>query len=199
VLTLDVVRHATTAWNERGLMQGRRDIPLSDAGRAEAAGWRHDVEGARWVSSPLLRARETAERLAHGPVRIEPALAEMDWGEWEGHTLEDLRGRYGEAFAVNERRGLDFRPPGGESPRDVIGRVGRWLASLEDDGCPIVAVTHNGVIRAMLALATGWDMVAKPPVRFAPACAHRFNVVQGGRLLVVRCNIPLEPRSGVPL
>lgn len=196
MLTIDLLRHATTVWNERGLMQGRRDIPLSRAGRAEAASWRHDVEGADWLSSPLLRARQTADIVAPGEVRIEAALIEMDWGQWEGRALEDLRARHGADFTANERRGLDFRPPGGESPREVMARVRRWLDALDADARPIVAVTHNGVIRAMLALATGWDMTGKPPVRLAAACAHRFALDGGGRLAAVRCNMPLAAGRG---
>ena len=188
--TLVVLRHARTEWNERGLMQGRRDVPLSPAGRAEAAGWTlRDFTVDRWLSSPLLRATQTAALVA-GHAIVEPALIEMHWGEWEGFTLDALRARHGEAFVANAGRGLDFRPPGGESPREVAGRIAAWIATLPRQGT-MAAVTHNGVIRAMLSLATGWDMTGKPPQRLASACAHAFRVEPGGRLAVDRCNIPL--------
>lgn len=201
MLTLGVIRHGSTSWNERGLMQGRRDIPLSPAGRAEVARWRipatlpKDVE---WASSPLRRATETAGLLAPVPPRIEPALIEMHWGEWEGFSLDDLRTRQGRAFTDNEQRGLDFRPPGGESPRDVHERVKAWLQELAHRNRSTLAVTHLGVLRALLVAATGWDMTGKPPLKLQPGCLHRFRVESGGALSLDQCNIPLAkmPDSG---
>ena len=64
------------------------------------------------------------------------------------------------AMIENEARGLDFRPPGGESPRDVQARLRPFLESLRD---PTIAVTHKGVLRALYALATGWTMERKAP------------------------------------
>ena len=85
----------------------------------------------------------------------------MDWGAWEGYTHDELRERFGDEFTRNAARGLDFRPPGGESPRDVVVRVARWLESVAKSTQPLVCVTHNGVLGALVALATGWDM---PPL-----------------------------------
>jgi broad specificity phosphatase PhoE len=185
MITIDVLRHASTEWNELGRMQGRRDVPLSDAGRAQAAAWRVEpVEGCvDWCTSPLQRATQTARLAFPAPARIEPKLVEMAWGEWEGATLDELRERHAVAFDAEERRGLDFRPPGGESPRDVIERVHGWLLEVEERGIPVIAVTHKGVLRAMLALATGWDMTGKPPVRLAEACVHRFVLGPSGLAL----------------
>jgi probable phosphoglycerate mutase len=189
--TLDLLRHARTAWNDLGRMQGRRDVPLSAAGRAEATAWRIPDGGkVRWQASPLARARETATLMGATPLEIEPALIEMDWGEWEGATLAELRTRHGDAYAANARRGLDFRPPGGESPRDVIARLEPWIASLAGRDDRTVAVAHNGVLRALVALATGWDMQSKPP-KLHPACAHRFAIDARGRPTLIRCNIAL--------
>jgi probable phosphoglycerate mutase len=70
-----------------------------------------------------------------------------------------------EAMVANEALGLDFRPPGGESPREVRARLESLFADLTDE--LVVCVTHKGVIRAALSLATGWDMLAKPPLRLA--------------------------------
>lgn len=193
-MLIAVVRHASTHWNADGRMQGRRDEPLSPAGRAEVSTWRlpADIEDAcHVVASPLRRAVETARALCKQVPRIEPALIEMDWGAWEGCRLDELRKRYGDAFACNERRGLDFRPLDGESPRDVIARLARWLATLESRERPLLAITHNGVLRALLALATGWDMTTKPPIKLLPATMHRFAALRDGSLAVVACNEPL--------
>jgi probable phosphoglycerate mutase len=162
-----LIRHGRTAWNEQGRMQGRVDLPLSPAGRAEVAGWQlpDGWAGARWLSSPLRRATETAALLTHRPVAIEPRLIEMDWGAFEGRTLAELRAAAPAAMAASEARGLDFRPDGGESPRAVRARLESLLAELTD--APAVCVTHKGVIRAAISLATGWDMRCKPPIRLA--------------------------------
>jgi broad specificity phosphatase PhoE len=163
-----LIRHGRTLWNQQGRMQGRSDIPLCATGRAEVRGWRipQDWQRARWLSSPLRRATETAALLTTQPVTIEPRLIEMDWGDWEGRTLADLRATESAAMAENEALGLDFRPAGGESPREVRARIESLLADLADD---VVCVTHKGVIRAALSLATGWDMTCKPPLRLGDA------------------------------
>lgn len=191
--TLLVLRHAPTDWNAEGRVQGRSDRPLSTAGRAQAAGWRLP-EGAaawRWLSSPLLRARETAQILSLSS-EAEPRLVEMSWGAWEGCRLAELR-ESGRLSAVEEARGLDFRPPDGESPRDVQERLRPLLAALAAAGKPVGAVTHKGVIRSLYALATGWDMVSDAPHRLRPACAHRFTLAADGTPAVLELNIPLEP------
>lgn len=195
---LAVLRHGPTAASADKRLQGRRDEPLSAAGRAAVLAWRlpPDLTAPEvpWAASPLARARETARLLRPAPpARVEPALIEMDWGAWEGARLADLRQTLGGAMAEAEARGLDLRPPGGESPRDVQARLRPWLTSVAADRSspPLVAVTHKGVIRALLALATGWDMTDDPPVTPRDACLHRFRLDRDGRLSVERLNEPL--------
>jgi probable phosphoglycerate mutase len=193
-MIVSFVRHASTRWNELGRMQGHRDVPLSRQGRAQVAAWRLpaiDDAPLCWLSSPLARAVETAELAgATEPERV-PALIEMDWGDWEGETLPDLRSRYGAAFERNEAAGLDFRPPRGESPREVRERVQRWLIQLAPRAEALVCVTHNGVLRALLSAAIGWDMTTKPPVRLQRDTLHRFAAKPDGRITMVDYNVPL--------
>ena len=195
------IRHGPTHWNALGRMQGRRDIPLSAEGRRAIAQWRvpHEVaHDARWLSSPLVRAVDTARHLAGSEPMLEPALTEMDWGAWEGYRHDEIERRDGDAFARNAARGLDFRPPGGESPRDVVARVARWLETVAGSAQPLVCVTHNGVLGALLSLATGWDKTGKPPIRLRPATLHRFDVQPGPTLAIAECNIALAvPSEGV--
>jgi probable phosphoglycerate mutase len=198
VSRLLVMRHGATAWNETGRIQGRSDQPLSPAGRAAVSAWTLPAEaaGARWLSSPLLRARDTAALLHDGSIETEPRLIETDWGTWEGRTLAALRDELGAAMAANEALGLDFRPPGGESPRDVQDRLRPLLAGLAEASASIVAVTHKGVLRALYALASGWDMRGRPPAKLQAACAQLFVIGPGGELRIERLNLPL---SGQPL
>ena len=187
---LALIRHGATAWSEEGRMQGRRDLPLSAAGRAALAGCRPPPElaGFAWLASPLRRAVETAVLLAVA-ARSEPRLIEMDWGALEGLTLAELRARPGTAEA--EAAGLDFRPPGGESPREVQARVMPLLAEIAASGRSVAAVTHKGVIRAVLALACGWDMRGKAPARLDWSAVHRFRLDPAGRPVVLGLNLPL--------
>jgi broad specificity phosphatase PhoE len=182
-VTIVLIRHGRTAWNAQGRMQGRADVPLSPGGRAEVLAWRLPTAWAeaRWLSSPLRRATETAALLTDRPVAPEPRLIEMDWGAWEGRTLAGLRAEMPEGMAANEAQGLDFRPPGGESPREVRARLASLFADFADD--LVVCATHKGVIRAALSLATGWDLRSRPPFRMADDAALVLERDDRGRLV----------------
>lgn len=188
-----LIRHGRTAWNAAGRMQGRADIGLSAAGRAEVARWRLPAgwDGARWLVSPLRRARETAALLGAPAALVEPRLIEMDWGAWEGRTAAELRADATAGLAAEEARGLDLRPPGGESPREVQARLGALAAELALDPTPVVAVCHKGVLRAALALATGWDLRTRPPVRLRRDEALALLCSADGRLQLAPPPLPL--------
>jgi len=189
-----ILRHGPTDWTESGRLQGQADRPLSPAGRAAVAGWRLPPEPRswHWYVSPLARARQTAAGLG---LQAEPqaALTEMSWGGWEGERLGDLRNRLGAEMAAREALGLDFQPPGGESPRQVQDRLRPFLAQLAAAGRPVGAVAHRGVIRALFCLASGWDLRGKPPVKLADACLHRFRLDAEGRPSIEALNLPLAP------
>ena len=187
-----VVRHGPTEWNALSRIQGRADLPLSDEGRIRVRDWRlpDGWRSAVCLSSPLRRALETARILGLTPEPDE-RLIEMDWGAWEGRRLADLRRELGEAMAANERRGLDFRPSGGESPRDVQSRLGPLLQQVSE---PTIFVTHKGVLRALYALASGWSMEQDAPDKLRDGCAHVFAMTAGA-VAVVQLNIPLTCSS----
>ena len=88
-----MIRHATTTWNENRRLQGRSDIALSVKGHSELSNWRlpKTYENGKWVCSPLLRAVQTARGLGAVDLQCEPCLVEMDWGDWEGCTIDELR------------------------------------------------------------------------------------------------------------
>ncbi len=193
---LVLIRHGPTQWNLDRRIQGRADPPLAPAGRAAVSAWRLPPKLTGdwiWLTSPLARARETAALLHGAPVSIEPALIEMDWGAWEGLRLSSIRAEGGAAMAASEARGLDFQPPGGESPRQVQDRLRPLLARLAASGRPTVAVTHKGVIRALHALASGWDMTGPAPEKLRDGCAQRFLLGPDGAPETDRLNIPLTP------
>ena len=191
---LVLLRHGPTAWTPEHRLQGQSDLPLSPEGRRAVASWRlpPEVAGFAWLTSPLRRARETAVLLGHGEARADRRLAEMSFGEWEGQRLRDLRARLGSAMDEIEGQGLDFRAPGGESPREVQARLAPLLAEIGRDGRGHLAVTHKGVIRALYALATGWQMLGEPPQPFADFALHIYDVARDGTPVLLRHNLPLE-------
>lgn len=193
---LALIRHGPTPWNRERRIQGHGDIALGEAGRSVVRSWTlpERLAGYQWICSPLKRTMETARLLGLRPL-IEPRLKEMDWGEWEGRRIADLRAELGPAMAENEERGLDFKPPGGESPRQVQRRLAPLLAELGRAGEPAAAVTHKGVIRAIYALARGWDMTGPSPDRLEDNVVHLFTLDESGAPSVDRLNIALETRK----
>jgi probable phosphoglycerate mutase len=125
-----------------------------------------------YVSSPLGRARETME-LVRTPLgmpgdgyRIEPRLAEISFGDWEGFTIAQLRARDPQRIAAREHDKWHFVPPGGESYETVSSRMREWYRSLTRD---TVAVAHGGTARGLIAHLG----IAKP------AAAPLIDIAQG--------------------
>ena len=189
---LALIRHMPTEWNAAGRLQGREDLPLAEDTALDCR-VPPELNGFLWLTSPLRRAVDTARRLGVAEAVIEPRLTEMGWGAWEGETLAGLRARLGAEMAMAEAAGLDLRPPGGESPRDVQARVMPLLSEIAHSARPTAAITHKGVIRAVLSLATGWDMTDKPPHRLSWSSAQLFRLDAAGQPSVARLNLPLEP------
>lgn len=200
---LAMLRHGETRWSRDKRVQGRTDEPLSDAGRATMAGRRLPPVCAtmRPVTSPLVRCTETALQLGLAGAAVEPRLVEMSWGAWEGRRLPELRAELGETMAANEARGFDFTPPQGESPRQVLQRIRPWLAQVAASGSPTLAISHRGVIRVVFALATGWDMLGRPPAKLDWDALHVFALDADGTPAVHRLNLALDaadPRVARP-
>ena len=108
---LFIVRHGRTVANARGLLQGRVDNPLDATGRQQA----HEISVALGtvdvvVSSPLRRARETAEPLGL-PLRIDERWIELDYGEWDELPITDITPDQWTQW----REDSAFAPPAGES------------------------------------------------------------------------------------
>jgi broad specificity phosphatase PhoE len=192
-----LIRHGPTDWNAEHRLQGRVDRPLSEEGRATVSAWMvPDAYTAfEWVASPLSRARQTAELLMLDIARLEPAIIEMDWGDWEGHTRTELDEIYGDEVSRRADMGLDLRPHNGESPRDVRHRVAAWAREIAESGIPTGAVCHQGIIRAALSLASGWSMVGKPPEKMDWASVHIFNAHADGTFEIEALNVSLLPEG----
>ncbi len=159
------IRHGETDWNAEQRLQGHRDTPLNARGRGQASTCGdilldllvrngRTAADCAYVSSPLIRARETME-LVRTAVDLEPdaydvdsRLIEIAFGDWEGLTLSEIAARNAEALAARERDKWGFTPPGGESYREVTARVAAWYATVTQD---TVVTAHGGVARALVA------------------------------------------------
>jgi len=156
VASVYLARHGRTAYNHEGRFQGQRAIPLDDVGRAEAAALaeRASTYGFRALwSSPLLRARETAEilsrRLGLDPIE-DPRLMETDAGEWTDRSFAEIQALAPERFAAFVSADPGFAFPGGESFAEQEDRVGAALREIQAGELPAVVVCHGMVIRAAL-------------------------------------------------
>ena len=198
---LAVIRHGPTEWNELGKIQGRTDIPLSERGTSLIQQLQlPDVfSEIDWITSPLSRAIETGKLLGITEMLIDDRLIETNWGDWEGQVLQDLRVKYGKEMLENEKRGLDLTPPGGESPRQVCQRLQPLLSDIAANGRQnlIGAITHKGVIRSLLSLATGWDMSEKPPIRLDWQAIHIFSIDCEGAIKPHKLNLKFNKRDPV--
>ncbi|MCR9125732.1 MAG: histidine phosphatase family protein [Rhodobacteraceae bacterium] len=164
MIRLALIRHGHTAWNRAGRIQGRSDVPLDPEARAGLAALRLPAPwdtAALW-SSPLSRAAETARLISGRDPRVAPALVEMNWGRWEGCHGADLAADPASGFRHIEDWGWDYRPPQGETPRELWGRLAPWVATLRRDA---VAVCHIGTMRILLARAHGWNFAGPAPFR----------------------------------
>ena len=161
---LALLRHGHTDWNRAGRIQGRSDIPLDAQARADLSALRLPApwDSAALWSSPLSRASETATLVSGRTPQIAPELIEMDWGDFEGQRGEELIASPGSGYRHIEDWSWDFRPPSGESPRDVEARLRPWLSRVTADN---VAVCHIGIMRVLLARAHGWDFDGPAPFK----------------------------------
>jgi broad specificity phosphatase PhoE len=187
MLTLVLTRHGLTDRSEPEQHLGQRiDVSINDAGRRQARALGRRLSAVRFdrvLTSPLFRARETAEIIAPGmTIEADPRLKEMDYGAWEGLTYTELEER-----EAAMRREWELAPdrlscPGGESGNDVAERVRSFLADVIDEHRswharasfraatapggpataprerPILAVAHSSTNRILLCVAMGTDV-----------------------------------------
>ena len=187
-----IMRHGKTTWNDLGKIQGKTNTDLSEEGRNQISKWSlpSHCNRADWICSPLTRTMQTAALLGIQNPKVNTDLEEMDWGDWTGKTLSELRQSEGVSFQENEQKGLDFQTPNGESPRDVRNRVKSFLNNITANEQALCIVTHKGVIRAFISIATGWDLKSDYPEKLKRDALHYFTLDTQGVLHLSQLNIP---------
>ncbi len=154
-----VVRHAKTAWNRAGRIQGRSDIPLADESVGETRRRAADLKSydfAAVYSSPLARARRTAELLTEGrglDITEDERLIERDFGKYDGRTYEELK--------MEDHNRLFYLlddDSSAEPAEKVFSRMKSFLRDMAErhDGQTVLAVTH-GVATSYLVYAASHE------------------------------------------
>ena len=196
-LRLFVIRHGETAWSRERRFAGARDVPLAPEGlrqcEAVATALAPQVVTAVYAS-PLERARASAEVIAKPhrlSVEVEPAFAEMAFGEWEGLTRDEVAARFPAAYEQWRHAPHLLRIAGGETVADVAGRAHAGLEELRAThaGETVVLVSHAIVTRLLVLDALGlgperlWTVDAAPAgiteIEYEPgwATVHRMNTL----------------------
>ena len=191
-----LVRHGQTEWNRVERFRGRADVPLNETGLAQARATGERV-AAEWepvsvYSSPLSRAVRTAEAIATHfdlPVQIRPALADIDYGQWQGLTPDEARERWPEEVEAWFSAPQNARIPGGETLDDLRARSMSVVKELggQHEGQTIVLVGHTVINRIILLGVLGlgndrfWRLRQEP-------CAINVFEREGAAFVLVSMN-----------
>ncbi len=148
-----LIRHGETEWSRSGAHTGRTDIPLNDAGRAEAAEIGRLLAGRRFalvLTSPLQRARQTCRLAGYGDVaQVDANLHEWDYGDYEGRTTAEIR-----ALAPGWSLWRDG-VPNGETIEQVAGRAQSVIARAMAAGGDVALFSHGHLLRILAACWLG--------------------------------------------
>jgi broad specificity phosphatase PhoE len=159
------VRHGESEWNAGNRLCGRTDVPLSDAGRRQAALLAERLcvlPPDAIYTSPLRRAVETAEIIAAGtgltPTEDE-RIIEVNYGAWEGKTFAEIMAQDGDAFRAWDADPGEVSPPAGESGRQALARIVPFLDELgarhTGEREHVVVVCHKTVCRLVVCHVLG--------------------------------------------
>jgi len=182
-----LIRHAPTLWNEKKIIQGQLDSSLSPAGKKQAASWGKELHGLAWdriLCSDLGRARETAGLINETlrlPLTSVPEFREQDWGRWSGLNLASIRAKQLQFLEQQVQAGWEFRPPGGESRREVLNRCLTALIQAQEayPGELVLVVCHEGVIKCLLNYLLGRSFLPTEPSVIKNFHLHLLAVQKG--------------------
>lgn len=153
---LYVVRHGQTNWNLLHKIQGQVDIPLNENGIREATVLKDilkDIKFYKIISSPLLRAMETAKIISNSriPISIDYRIIERDFGEFEGLTKDDFDSKAFWDYSYN----VSYEKA--ENLRHLLDRVYSFLNEYKQiyEENDVLVVTHSGVIPAICCYFKG--------------------------------------------
>jgi broad specificity phosphatase PhoE/ribonuclease HI len=204
--TIILVRHGRTILTESHRISGRggEDPQLSEAGIQDAQAVAEELTKVSHsgpyakvlkpsvvVSSPIARTRETASIVATRlgiPVEINEDIAEISFGEWDGHTNQEVAENWPDQYE-QWRGDVKISPPGGESLEEFDVRVQNGLADILEkyEGQTVVVVSHVMPIRGFLksALQAGWPAYWRTSVAPCSMSIIRFWGNEAAEITVV--------------
>ncbi len=195
MFVLDFLRHGALVGGVR--YRGRIDDPLTPEGRAQMDRvWARIADEVDLiVCSPLSRCRLPAEDWAGEAgieCRIEPRLAELAYGDWEGLAPAQIERRWPELFRRWREDPAGLRPPGGEAPEELVARVEDWWheAVRAWQGKRVLAVGHSGPLRVLIARVLGAGLRASRRLDVPYACWSRFAADAHAGWLVFHNRLP---------
>ena len=196
-MRLILARHGQTAANREQLGLGLQDVPLTEKGLHQAEALAEALAEAKIdaiYSSPLRRALDTARAIAsrHGlDVVTDEGLTEMDVGELDGLTFEEMRSRYPDFLSrwLGAEAGTLRMPGGSESLQEVQDRAREAVSRIAEhhERGTVVAVTHNFTIHALLCDALNMSICDFRRLRHDLAAISTLDV-RDGRTVVVGVN-----------
>lgn len=160
-MELILVRHGETIWNREGRVQGFSDMDLSDVGVQQARQLALSLKDALILSiyaSPLIRAQKTARIINehhHVPLHIEPGLMEMDQGDFEGLTFQELLACEKGFLQKWMSDPASVQMPNGESFIELQGRAWKVIEGIVARSGSALVVSHNFTIAAILCKIKG--------------------------------------------
>jgi probable phosphoglycerate mutase len=196
-----LLRHGRTEWNATRRYQGQADPPLDEVGRAQAievasliAAMRPDL----LVSSDLLRARQTAEKVASLTglqLRLDARLRERHLGHWQGLTREEVASRFPDEFA-EWLAGRDVTRRGGESRAEVADRACQLVGELPQVELTVL-VSHGATVMCLSAALLGLPQT--PSVLGPLANCHWTELRDSGSGWTLRAHNAGPPGPVIPL
>jgi len=185
-----LVRHGQTEWNKKDLFRGRVDIPLDETGLQQAVrvGQRLAPLGLHieaMYSSPLQRAMQTAEAIANKlgvhPVKSLNDFIEFDYGQWEGHSPDEIRKKYPQEYRYWIHDPDQLKIPGGETLQQVKERVKRGLDVVmqESKDKNMVIVAHKAINKIIIGLLLGLQENDSWEMEQDLACINIFEIIEG--------------------
>jgi len=178
-----LVRHGETAWSLTGQHTGKTDLVLTSRGESQARTLQDrlsDIAFSHVLTSPLKRARRTCELSGFTQPDIDPDLAEWNYGDYEGRTLQEIH-------RVNPGWVL-FRDgcPGGESIKQVTARVDRVVSRLRALQSRILVFSSGHLLRALTARWLGLPLEIGRTLVLDPAAICVLGYDHGGVDSVIR-------------
>jgi len=203
--TVLLMRHGETPWNREGRVMGRQPIELDEAGRRqveESVPLARLLKPALIVSSPLPRARQSAEIIANGiggiKVVEEPLIEEVRYGKWEGMTYHQLI--KDESFLEFRRAPIENMTPGGETIVQVQARgvEGVMQALRANDGQRLLFVSHGDIIRTVVCHFMKLELRYYHRLRVDNASFFAIDVIGDFAELKFSNLLPDQTRSFLP-